>query len=202
MASEYMTAFKTPSNGIRSGESNGDEGEEFIDPGGQSEARFVSSEIVPDEESFVRPPCPSACSGTRSDPTLSASSETFPAPSRSRAGRGGAERCMRPLGVATTSASSSISPFEPSCSPLGTDLTRGNVPNRRNLDLALAESGGHVEGLEVGGPSETSRIAAQLLGEEVMEEADKGMAEEAEEHDIDAADWLDVAHAMLDRETG
>lgn len=182
-----MGAFKTPSVGVGSADSGVDKGERFLGPGGQSEAEFVSARNVSEEQSFDTMPFPSGCSNNSSAPLTSSTCEASRGPSSSGLAR--AERCME-TAEATTSIPSST--YHSSCFHSGTRLSSEHGANE-NVDVVGGESGdGYAVGGGVGDSSETSLMIPQ--GPRM------GFVEETGDHDIGAADWLDVAHAMLDED--
>ena len=171
-----MRALSTPSGCVCPKESDGVKGEDFLDPGGQN---CGPAGTVADDEAFYTASISSASSGTWSS-TCEAAGNI------SRVHHAGTEWDVEPAGV-RRGPTSCLTCSHPRRLPSGTEID--NEIGACNV----AHGENHARGGVGGGVvdcDETTFIMPQVSSD--------GFVEEGEDHGIDAADWLDVTHAMLD----
>lgn len=176
-----MRAFSIPPDGVRPKGSDADHGDHFLDPGEVSEGGFCLARIGANEKAFYSAPLSSGSNGARADPPMPSTREAFGGPSESRQ-----ERCVEPS-AAPIASTPSARPPHPSCCHSETELNGGDV----------LSYGGQSSGYDVGGAATSPEPL--LMEPEVIGE---GVAEQAEDDEIGAADWLDVTHALLDSARG
>ena len=192
MASENMRAFSMPSGGYNSKEGGWNEAEKVLDPreqekGGFVPARMAGEEKVPDPAPFC-----SEATGAWFDPSMS---RTCVAPRcLAEVGHAVAGRCIGPAVAATTSTSSVEYQLHPiNCH----SVTEPSEQDGASIKVDAAH-GRSVGGCSVvGGATDCPKTS--LVIQEVLNE---GIVEDAEDHELGAADWLDVTHALLDDDHG
>lgn len=179
IASDKMKAFSNPTDRIVPNEIGGDKS---FGLAGQNQSRLLGTSIFPEEEPFFPAPC--SLGGGAGGPDLSSTYES----SRGLSGvrHGETARWLKSTGAPTTPASSA-----------GCTIS----PNRCNSETELDEehsAGGDIDVVHGGNDSLAERLAAPhetLLT--MPHELSEGAIDDVKDHDITAADWLDVTHALL-----
>lgn len=185
IASDRMTAFSKPPDGVASNGNGGEEGEEEsvgIAIAGQNQSGRSTAGIVPEQEALVPAPCsPGSSEAGRG---LHSACET--SGELCVVGNGGTERCMESIAGEAAPVASVALPLHPNSCPLETELDEEHGA-RGDTDGGRSGNGGLSGGLA---PLNEALVMTAGLGEEV--------AEAAEEDGIAAADWLEVTHALLE----
>ena len=224
MATEHLGAFSIPSTGVRTDESGGDQHRVFVGPGGQTEGGVVSAKIFDDYDLSASTPSCSGNSGVRFDSPVSSTCHTFRGPFRI-GHASGAGRRLEPAGASMTSTTSVTSSPRLNCAqseikcnsendasrPLDATHVGGvGVSDSPETSMSMPHSLGDETDNEQGASNvahggkharcgvgeglfecvETTLTMRQVLGE--------GMVEEVDDLDVDAADWLDATHALMD----